>query len=230
MEATSNEISNVLGTLNKDLEAARKSRMMSLVIGAVSTVIVFVVMMTFVGTLKQEITPSNLADVAAYSTRNMIKEARPVVEDTFKKNVPLFLRELRMYLVNDLVPSLRKEIQAEMTKMVDETFATSSVAFTAAAKEVVGLVQPMAKETMPQPDLVASLIVREFEKEKKKRYADRPEETLGQQFAESKRMLTALNDKLTLLTSKKRHSRQEQMELKFLRAWASLLTRGEGAP
>ena len=97
-------------------------------------------------------------------------------------------------------------------------------------QEVVGLVQPMAKETMPQPDLVASLIVREFEKEKKKRYADRPEETLGQQFAESKRMLNALNDKLTLLTSKKRHSRQEQMELKFLRAWASLLTRGEGAP
>ncbi|NOZ02844.1 MAG: hypothetical protein GXP54_13300 [Deltaproteobacteria bacterium] len=223
-----NKINEFSDTLKKDLEAAKKSRTMTIVVGVVFFLIVFFVFMSLAGTVKKNVTPDALADVASYTTRQMVKKGRPVVEKAFKEHIPIFLKNLRMSLLNDLIPALRKQLQTQLQDVIEKSFLSSSRAFTDAVKEAVAKAKPIAAaQGDPPPDVLANLILREFKVAKEKRYTDAPMETLGAQFEQSKTMLDGLNKKLLLLTShKKPQNREEALEMNFIRAWVSLISPG----
>jgi hypothetical protein len=227
MEAKA-RIDQIVDTLQKDLKDARGSRTWTLVGGALIALIVFVVFMSMTMALKSNVRPDTLATVAAHATREMVKEARPVAEEAFKKNLPLFLKNLRLSLVHDLIPQLRKEIEKSLRTVIADAFARSSKDFLPTLEASLKMATGEVKEGKLAPDALAAIIVAQFDKERERRYAEAPEETLGQQFAQSRHMLEGLNRKLLLLTGKKTpKTRQETLELKFLRAWVSLVSKGD---
>jgi len=215
--------------LRKDLDAAKKARVMTTIIGAVLFLVVFFVFMSLAGALKDNVRPDTMAETVNYAVRESVKSVRPMVEKSLKDNIPAFLKGLRQSLINDLIPTLRQEIEVELQNVIEKSYLNSSRAFTDAVRVAVKEVKPLADEQGdPTPEVLANLIQREFDKEKKKRYTDRPEETLGAQFEQSKEMLEGLNKKLMQLTRKKRPgSREEALEMKFLRAWVSLISPGQ---
>lgn len=225
-----NAINDFADTLDKDLVAAKKSRTMTIIVGAIFFLLVFFVFMSLANTLKKNVRPDSLADVAAYATREVVKEGRPVVEKAFKENIPTFLKNLRLSLLNDLIPALRKQIETDLQKVIEQSYLSSSRSFTDAVKEAVAKAKPLAAaQGAPTADVLANMIIREFNVAKDKRYTDKPVETLGAQFEQSKIMLDGLNRKLTLLTKKKKpKDREEALEMKFIRAWVSLLSPGQG--
>lgn len=223
-------IDDAVKSLEKELEEARKARLITLIVGAILFLVIFFVLMAFANRVRKEFRPDSLADLAAFATRQAVKEGRPAVEKAFKENIPVFLKNLRIGLVNEVVPLLRKEIERELQKLVNDAFLNSSKAFTDAVRSAVEKVKPVAaKQGTPPPDTLAALITREFEVETEKRLTDRPTETLGAQYEQSQAMLKGLNERLMLLAGKKRpQTRSEALELKFIRAWVSLLTHGAG--
>lgn len=227
MGTTINEFSEIL---KKDLEGAKKSRTMTIIVGAVLFLVVFFIFMSLAGALKSNVTPAALADTTSYVAREMVKEGRPVVEKAFKQNIEVFLSNLRRSLLNEVIPAMRTQLEVDLKKVIKQSFLSSSRSFNVAVKEAVAKVKPLAQEQGdPTPDVLASLIVREFNLAKKKRYTDKPVETLGAQFEQSKAMLEGLNRKLLLMTSKKKpKSKEEALEMKFLRAWVSMLSPGQG--
>ncbi|MBL6975136.1 MAG: hypothetical protein ISR64_05335 [Deltaproteobacteria bacterium] len=225
-----NAINDFADTLDKDLVAAKKSRMMTIIVGAIFFLLVFFVFMSLANTLKKNVRPDSLADVAAYTTREVVKAGRPVMEKAFKVGIPTFLKNLRRSLLNDLIPALRKQLETDLQKVIEQAYLSSSRSFTDAVKEAVAKAQPLAAaQGAPTADVLANMIIREFNVAKEKRYTDKPVETLGAQFEQSKVMLEGLNNKLTLLTKKKKpKDREEALEMKFIRAWVSLLSPGQG--
>jgi hypothetical protein len=174
--------------------------------------------------------PDTLADVAAFATRQMVKEGRPAVEKALKAKMPEFLRALRIALVNDVIPAMRKQVEKELRDMVAKTMASSSQAFVAAVKTTAARLKPaVEKGAKPDNALLASLIVREFENEKGRRFTQAADDTLGASFAESKRMLLSLKRKVDLFVGGKPRTREEAMEMRFIRAWVSLIDKGQDA-
>lgn len=230
MDASQQKIEAAVTALNKELDSLKKARLVTIVAGAVLFLVVFFVFMSATRKIQKSFGPESLADLAAYTLRQTVKEGRPVAEKAFKEHIPVFLKNLRMQLVNDLIPLLRKEIQRELVRMVDGAFLNSSRAFSQAVRAAVERVKPVAdQQGTPPPDALAALIMQEFERETEKRYTDTPAETLGAQFEQSRAMLNGLNRKLQLLAGKKKpSSREEALELKFIRAWVGLLSQGEG--
>jgi len=225
-----NPIDQALKSLNDELVAARRSRMVSIAVGAVLFLVVFFVFMSATRKIQKSFSPDSIADMAAYTLRQTVKEGRPVVEKTFKQNIPVFIRNLRMQVSNELVPYLGREIRRELEKVVESAFLSSSKVFADAVRAAVERAKPVAeKQGTPTPEVLASLIMQEFEREADKRYSDQPRETLGAQFDQSRAMLEGLNRKLQLLAGKKKpSSREEALELKFIRAWVGLLSQGTG--
>lgn len=224
---TQEKINAAFALLNKELEASKKARLRSLIVGGVIFDIVFIAFMVLFINVKKAFSPQAIAETGTYTIRQLVKEARPVAEKAFKENVPVFLKNLRMQLVRDVVPLLRKHLQRELEKVIENAFFSSSRAFTEAVRAAVERVRTQ-KQGTPPPEALAALIMQEFERETEKRYSERPEETLGAQFEQSKVMLEGLNRKLELLAGKRKPtSREEALELRFIRAWVSLLTHGE---
>lgn len=226
MEQNTNRLDELLSSLRKELETSKKTRFTTIVLGIILVLVVFFIFMALTKTVKKNITPGSLAEVAAFATRQVVKDGRPLMEQAFKTNIPLFLKSLRRSLVNDLVPLLRKQIEHELRKAIDKTYLSSSQAFNVAVGEVLKKVKPEG-EKAGDPAFIASLITAEFEKEKNRRYSEKPEETLGYQYQESKKMLMELNRKLNLMLTSEPKTREEALETRFLKAWVSLITRGE---
>lgn len=224
------ELDRVVAALEKDLAAARKARLATIVAGSIVAVLVFIVFAVTVGKFKENIRPDTLASVAAYATRQAVKEGRPALEKMFREQMPIFLGSLRQTLVNDLVPGLRKEIEGELIKVVDRSFERSSQAFGAAVRSAIARTKAAGGTATPSPDLLAAVIAKEFAAETERRFSEHPEETLGEQYRDSKAMLEGLNQKLAMLTKQDApKSREEALEMRFLRAWVSLLTQADPA-
>jgi len=221
-------IEKAVNSLKEELEGAKKARLVSVVVGAVLFFIVFFVLLTMTRNIKKAVQPAEVAEVAVFATRQLVTQGRPEVEKAFKQNIPVFLKNMRISLVNDLVPALRTEMEKMFKDAIVSAFLSSSKAFTDAVKDAVARAKENAKKMgTPPPDALASIIVQEFEAESQKRYNDKPEETLGAQFAQSQKMLEGLQQRLLLLTGKKKPAtKEEALEMKFLKAWVSLLTKG----
>ncbi len=230
MDTAEQKVEAAIAALNKELESVKKARVVTLVVGAILFLVVFFAFMSATRKIQKSFGPEPLADLAAYTVRQTIKEGRPVAEKAFKEHIPVFLRNLRVQLLGDLIPLLREGIQRELIRAVEGAFLQSSRAFTEAVRAAVERAKVAAqKQGTPTPDVLASLIMQEFERETEKRYSDTPSETLGAQFEQSRAMLEGLNRKLELLAGQKKPaSREEALELKFIRAWVGLLSRGEG--
>ena len=227
MEST---IQDVLEVLRKDLDAARKSRLFTAIGGVLISLIVFVVFWNVAHQIKQNFRPENIAVVAAHATRMAVKDARPAVEEAFRANMPKFLASLRRSLIEDLVPSLRKQIEAELSRIIAKSFENSAGAFNAAVKAAIAQVKAAAPTGKPTPEFLSGVIVREFARETERRFNETPEQTLGQEFKDSLELLRTLDKKTDMLLSGKPRTREEALEVKFLRAWVSLLERGEVPP
>lgn len=230
MDGSQQKLEEALSVLTKEVESLKRSRTVTILAGTVLFVIVFVVFMSATFKIKKSFSPASLAELAAYTVRQTVKEGRPVAEKAFKEHVPVFMRSLRTQLVGGLVPLLRQEIGRHLAGVVDDAFLNSSRAFSQAVRSAVERVKPVAeKQGTPPPDALAALIMQEFERETGKRYSDTPTETLGAQFEQSRAMLEGLNRKLQLLAGQKKPTtRAEALELKFIRAWVGLLSHGEG--
>jgi len=228
MEQTASRIDGVLADLRKDLESARKARLTTVIVGSVLVLIWFIGFWNLNRLVRKNVREDTLADVAAYATREAIKAGRPALEQTFKTNMQAFLKNLRVAFVNDVIPAMRKQAEGQLKGMVEKSFKQSSQAFMAATRETIAGVKAQAPgQTATDPAFLASRIIQEFEKQKQKKYSETPEQTLGAEFLDSKRMLDGLNTKLNLLLSGKPKSREEAMELRFLRAWVSLIGKGD---
>ncbi|MBM4398404.1 MAG: hypothetical protein FJ087_22275 [Deltaproteobacteria bacterium] len=224
---TTKTIPEVVAVLRKDLEAARKSRLYTLIGGAVVALILFVVFWNLTSQIKENFKPETIASVAAHATRQAVKDGRPVVEKAFVEGMPKFLKGLRQSLLHELVPQLRKQLEGELSRVVAKSFENSSRAFGAAVKDAIKQVKEAAPAGKPDPDFLSQVIAREFAKETDKRYSQTPEQTLGQEFRDSRKALDMLNARLSLLAGGKPANREEALELRFLRAWVSLINRGE---
>lgn len=223
-----NPLENVSSLLKKELESARRARLVTIIAGSILTLIVFTVMAVTANKVFKNVRPDTMADVAMFATRQMVKEGRPLVEQSIKTQLPLFLRNLRMAFVNDVIPGLRKGIEKEMRSAVQDTFNHSAQAFQIAVRSVVSRLKSSGElGAKPTVEFLASQITSEFEREKSRRFNETPEETLGKQFEDSRKMLIALREKLEKFVSGKPKTREEALELRFLRAWVSLLDRGE---
>lgn len=220
-------IDDVLAGLRKDLDGAKKGRLYTLIVGGVLVLVLFFVFMNLSSQIRTEINPKNIALVASHATRSAVKEGLPVIEQKFKENLPDFLAALRNALVTELIPSLRKQIEEELRGMIDQTFMHSSQTFNTAMKTAIARVKKASPGATPTSEHLAVLIADEFQKASSEGLANTPEQTLGQEFAQSKTTLANLQKRLELMTSNKPKTREEALELKFLRAWVSLLSHGE---
>jgi hypothetical protein len=228
METTTNPVDRVLADVRKDLDAAKKARIVTLVAGAVLTVIVFAVMAVTANKVHKNVRPDTLADVAMFATRQMVKEGRPLVEQSIKTQLPVFLRSLKASLIHDVVPQLRQQVEKEMRLAIQDVFNHSSQAFQAAVKTVATRLKASGElGAKPDPEFLAAQITKEFQKEKDRRYNEAPEETLGKQFQDSRKMLVALREKLDKFVANKPKTREDALEMRFLRAWVSLLDKGD---
>jgi hypothetical protein len=221
-------IDEIIEGLKKDLEGAKSTRKYTLIFGIV-IVLLFSGLFTFSSlTIRKNLRPDTLADVAAFSAREAIVQGRPLVEEAFRVNIPVFLRNLRQSLLNDLIPLLRKDIEKQLQSVVEKSIASSSMAFNNAVTETIRTVKTLSSQPGKiEPEFLAQLITREFENEKKKRYSEFPAQTLGSQFEESKKILNNLKRKLELVVSRKPLTKEDALELQFIKAWVSLLHRGE---
>jgi hypothetical protein len=188
---------------------------------------VFFVFMNLALQIRKNVNPESMAAVAMHTTRDAVKAGRPAVEKAFKANMPMFLRNLRQALLNDLIPLLRKRIEGELSKVITKSFDQSGQVFNVAVKNAVARIKASGgKDAKMDAALLAQLIVDEFDKEKEKLYSD-PAQTMGRDFLESRKMLEGLNRRLDLFTSNQPKTREEALELRFIRAWTSLLHRGD---
>jgi|GEM_PF-4417463 len=222
------KIEKAINSLREELEGAKKARLVSVIVGALIFLIVFFVLLGMTRSIKKTVQPAEVAEVAVFATRELVTQGRPEVEKAFKENIPIFLRNMRISLVNELVPALRTELEKMFKDAITSAFFSSSKVFTDAVRDAVARAKENAKKLgTPPPDALASIIVQEFEAESQKRYNEKPEETLGAQFAQSQKMLEGLQQRLLMLTGKKKPAtKEEALEMKFLKAWVSLLTRG----
>lgn len=228
MEQSVQKVDALVADLRKELEAANRSRTVSIVVGAVLALILFVVFLTVSREFKDNVRPDTLAQAAMYATRNAVKEGRPALEKAFKDQLPAFLGSLRQALVTDLIPTLRKSIEKELTGAVDKSFEASTTAFPAAVEAAVKKARAAGGGATPSTEFLAALITKEFTAEIERRFQENPNETLGAQYADSRKMLENLNRRLDLLALGAPKTREEALELRFLRAWVSLLGKGDG--
>ena len=227
METTVQKVDALVAGLRKDLHAAKRSRLYSIILGAVLVTILFFVFMNVTFQVKDNVKPDTLATAALYATRTAVKEGRPGLEKAVKDQIPVFLSAMRHSLLNDLIPTLRKEIEVRLTDAVEKTFASSSQSFPNAVKAAVERIKASGGKAPPSTEFLAALVTKEFQVEADRRFSENPQETLGSQYAESKRMLENLNQRLNVLASGKPKNREEAMELRFLRAWVSLVNKGD---
>ena len=207
-----------------------KTFKVNILVGLVVVCFVIVYMNWVYSNFSEMMKPGILADVVTHEVTSRIPTFSRELETKLKKEAPGIVAAIKNTVINESIPALRKAIQDELNKFLDEFFRTAPDVF----NEEVYLVLLTSNKERIEASLAKNLsepkAAAAFEKELEKSLAaalkKNPTETLSKKLDKTVAALENINKGLKKLSRGGKLSKGEGLMLQLISSWWTMF---EGA-
>ena len=214
------KLNAIMDKRNSRLERTFK---INILVGLVVVCFIIVYMNWVYSEFQENMKPGILADVVTAEVTTRIPTFSRELEAKLKKEAPGIVTAIKNTVVNESIPALRKAIQDELTKFLDEFFRTAPdvfneevyLALLTANKDRITAV--MAKDFTDRK--AADAFEKELEKALAANLAKNPTETLSKKLDKTVSALTNINKGLKRLSTGGKLSKGETLMKQLISSW-----------